>query len=54
MDEGLRRLSEQSMDDFLRRSERFPVGAHGRMRLLDYSARNDRKLRQQELLTASN
>ena len=44
VDRQLRLLAEQSMDDFIRRSERLPIILMA-MRLLDYSARMDRKLR---------
>ncbi len=44
MDRRLRDLAEQSMDDFMRRSERFPVVLMA-LRLLDYGARYDRKLK---------
>ncbi|MEM3453324.1 MAG: hypothetical protein QW835_06860, partial [Candidatus Hadarchaeum sp.] len=49
-DRRLRALSEQSMDDFLRRSERFPVVLMA-LRLLDYGARYDPKIRRLDLPT---
>jgi len=44
VDRGLRRLAEQSMDDFMRRIERFPVTLMV-LRLLDHGARYDSKIR---------
>ena len=44
VDRSLRVLAEQSMDDFLRRIERFPVVLMA-LRLLDHGARYDRHLR---------
>jgi hypothetical protein len=44
VDRTTRALAEQSMDDFMRRSEQFPVVLMV-LRLLDYSARYDNKLR---------
>lgn len=44
VDRRLRGLSEQSMDDFMRRIERFPVVLMA-LRLLDHGARYDRKLK---------
>jgi len=44
MDRRLRGLAEQSMDDFMRRIERFPVILMA-LRLLDYQARYDRKIK---------
>lgn len=44
IDRSLRSLAEQSMDDFLRRIERFPVVLMA-LRLLDHSARYDPKLK---------
>ncbi len=44
LDRHLRSLAEQSMDDFLRRIERFPVILMA-LRLLDHSVRYDRKLK---------
>ncbi len=45
IDRRLRALAEQSMDDFLRRSERFPVVLMA-LRLLDYGARYDRNIKE--------
>ena len=44
VDQGLRGLSEQSMDDFMRRIERFPIVLMA-LRLLDHGARYDPKIR---------
>jgi hypothetical protein len=44
VDRRLRALAEQSMDDFMRRTERFPIVLMG-LRLLDYGARYDRRLK---------
>lgn len=44
IDRRLRGLAEQSMDDFMRRTERFPVVLMA-LRLLDHGARYDRSLR---------
>lgn len=44
VDRRLKTLAEQSLDDFMRRIERFPVILMA-LRLLDYNARNNRKLR---------
>ena len=44
VDRRLRRLAEQSMDDFMRRVERFPVILMA-LRLLDYNARRNRKIK---------
>lgn len=44
IDRSLRALAEQSMDDFMRRTERIPVVLMA-LRLLDYGARYDRGLR---------
>ncbi len=44
VDRNLRAIAEQSMDDFMRRIERFPVVLMA-LRLLDYSARYDPKLK---------
>ena len=44
VDRSLRALAEQSMDDFIRRTERIPVVLMA-LRLLDYGARYDRSLR---------
>ncbi|MCY3826725.1 MAG: hypothetical protein OXG10_05020 [Candidatus Dadabacteria bacterium] len=46
----LRSLAEQSMDDFMRRIERFCVVLMG-LRLLDYGARYDRKIRKLQIPT---
>jgi len=50
VDRGLRGLAEQSMDDFFRRVERFPVVLMA-LRLLDHGARYDRKLKKLEVQT---
>jgi len=50
LERGLRSLAEQSMDDFLRRSERFPTILMA-LRLLDQSARINRKLKDQKQRT---
>ena len=42
----LRALAEQSMDEFMRRARRFPVVLMA-LRLLDYKARYDRKIRRE-------
>lgn len=47
---GLRALAEQSMDDFMRRIERFPVVLMT-LRLLDYGARYDSKLKKTNIQT---
>jgi len=44
VDRHLRALAEQSLDDFMRRIERFPVILMA-LRLLDWSARYDRKIK---------
>lgn len=44
VDRSLRRLAEQSMDDFMRRVQRFPVVLMA-LRLLDHGARYDSKIR---------
>ena len=44
IDRHLRGLAEQSLDDFMRRTERFPTVLMA-LRLLDYGARYDRSLR---------
>jgi len=44
INKSLRRLAEQSMDDFMRRIERFPVVLMA-LRLLDYGARYDSNIR---------
>ena len=46
IDRASRSLAEQSMDDFMRRSEQFPVILMA-LRLLDYSARHDSKLKKE-------
>ncbi len=46
----LHSVAEQSMDDFMRRIQRFPVVLMV-LRLLDYSARYDRKLKRLEIPT---
>src|SRR5262249_16040217 len=46
----LRALAEQSMDDFMRRIERFPVVLMA-LRLLDYGARYDSKLKKLDIQT---
>jgi len=50
VDRRLRGLAEQSMDDFMRRIERFPVVLMA-LRLLDHGARYDPKLRKREIPT---
>ena len=50
VDRRLRGLAEQSMDDFMRRIERFPVVLMA-LRLLDHGAHYDPKLRKRELRT---
>jgi len=50
VDRGLRNLAEQSMDDFFRRVERFPVVLMT-LRLLDHGARYDRKLKKLQIPT---
>jgi len=50
MDRGLRYLAEQSMEDVLRRMERFPVVLMA-LRLLDYAASHDRRLRRLSIET---
>jgi hypothetical protein len=50
VDRNLRALAEQSMDDFMRRIERFPVVLM-MLRLLDYSARYDSKLKKLDIQT---
>ncbi len=47
---SLRRLAEQSMDDFMRRIERFPVVLMA-LRLLDHGARYDSKIRKLDIRT---
>lgn len=48
VDRNLRALAEQSMDDFMRRIERFPVVLMA-LRLLDYGARYDPRLRRLDI-----
>lgn len=48
VDRGLRALAEQSLDDFMRRIEHFPVILMA-LRLLDHGARYDRKLKSLDL-----
>ena len=50
VDRRLRALAEQSMDDFMRRIERFPVVLMA-LRLLDHGARYDPKLRKLDIPT---
>lgn len=50
MDRRLRPLAEQSMDDFMRRIERFPVILMA-LRLMDHSARYDRKIKALDIPT---
>lgn len=50
VDRGLRALAEQSMDDFMRRIERFPVVLMA-LRLLDHGARYDPKLKKLDIQT---
>lgn len=50
VDRGLRALAEQSTDDFMRRIERFPVVLMV-LRLLDYGARYDAKLKKLDIQT---
>lgn len=50
VDRSLRALAEQSMDDFMRRIERFPVVLMA-LRLLDYGARYDSKLKKLDIQT---
>jgi len=47
VDRNLRSLSEQSFEDFMRRINRFPVALMC-LRLLDYTACNDPKIRKQQ------
>lgn len=51
IERNLRVLAEQSMDDFMRRSDRIPVILMA-LRLLDYSARYDPKLKRLEIPTS--
>jgi hypothetical protein len=48
VERSLRALAEQSMDDFMRRIERFPVVLMA-LRLLDYGARYDSKLKKLDI-----
>lgn len=50
VDQQLRNLAEQSMDDFMRRIERLPTVLMA-LRLLDYSARRERSIRGLEIKT---
>lgn len=50
VDRGLRALAEQSMDDFMRLIERFPIVLMA-LRLLDYGALYDAKLRKLDIQT---
>jgi len=50
VDRRLRRLAEQSMDDFMRRIERFPVVLMA-LRLLDHGARYDSEIRKLAIRT---
>ena len=50
VDRRLRALAEQSMDDFMRRVERFPVILMT-LRLLDYNARRNRKIKGRDIPT---
>jgi hypothetical protein len=50
VDRSLRALAEQSMDDFMRRIERFPVVLMA-LRLLDHGARYDSKLKKLDIKT---
>ena len=50
VDTRLRGLAEQSLDDLMRRVERVPVVLMV-LRLLDYVARNNRRIKQQEIST---
>ncbi|MDE0069128.1 MAG: hypothetical protein OXO48_05400 [Caldilineaceae bacterium] len=50
VDRRLRALAEQSMDDFMRRIERFPVILMT-LRLLDYNARRNRKIKGRDFST---
>ena len=50
VDRWLRRLAEQSMEDFMRRIERFPVVLMA-LRLLDHGARYDPKIRKLNIST---
>jgi hypothetical protein len=50
IDRRLRSLAEQSLDDFMRRVERFPV-ILAALRLLDRGARYDRKIRELDIPT---
>ena len=50
VDRRLRGLAEQSLDDLMRRNERVPVVLM-MLRLLDYAARDNRKIRKQSIPT---
>ncbi len=50
VDRNLRNLAEQSLDDLMRRIERVPVILMI-LRLLDYAARNNKKINKQEIST---
>ena len=50
VDRQLRGLAEQSMDEFMRRVERFPIILMA-LRLLDYRARYNRKIKELEIQT---
>ena len=50
VDRHLRGLAEQSMDEFMRRVERFPIILMA-LRLLDYRARYNRKIKELEIQT---
>ncbi len=50
VERSIRAVAEQSMDDYMRRMERFPVLLMV-LRLLDYRARNNRKIKKQDIAT---
>ena len=50
VDRNIRTLAEQTMDDFMRRMERFPVVLMV-LRLLDYQARTNRNIKKQNIST---
>ena len=50
VDKNLRNLAERSLDDLMRRIERVPVILM-MLRLLDYAARDNRKIKKQDILT---
>ena len=50
VDRHIRTLAEQSMDELIRRMERFPVILMV-LRLLDYRARDNRKIKKQDIAT---